>query len=194
MGRAVKELFQYWSANMDDVLTVRNMLATDVELVFQWRNDPRVRKYMFDAAPLEPKGHAAWFDKTHQDPLRHLLLVCQGRRPFGFVQFAMKLCPTVADWGFYVDPKGPKGQGALLGAAALDYGFNALGLHRICGQVVAHNQRSVIYHERLGFTAEGVWRSHHLSDNGYQDVHLFGLLASEWENSTGDAISSGNRI
>ena len=57
MGRAVKELFQYWSANMDDVLTVRNMLATDVELVFQWRNDPRVRKYMFDAAPLEPKGH-----------------------------------------------------------------------------------------------------------------------------------------
>lgn len=184
----MRELFQNWSASMDDVITVRNMLATDVELVFQWRNDPRVREFMFNTAPLDPDGHAAWFDNTHEDPLRHLLLVCQDSRPFGFVQFTVKLCRRVADWGFYVDPKGPKGQGTLLGHAALDHGFNALGLHRICGQVVAHNQRSVMFHERLGFTAEGVLESHHLSNNGYQDVHLFSLMASEWKSSTSTAI------
>ena len=194
MGPVVKELFQIWSASMDDVITVRHMLATDVELVFQWRNDPRVRQFMFNKAPLDSDAHAAWFDKTHQDPLRYLLLVCQGSRPFGFVQFTMKLCPMVADWGFYVDPKGPKGQGALLGYAALDYGFNALGLHRICGQVITHNQRSVIFHERLGFTAEGLLRSHHLTNNEYQDVHLFGLLASEWAHSTSASISNGHKV
>lgn len=190
----MKEWFQIWFTNMDDVIEVRNMLATDVERVFQWRNDPRVRQFMFNTAPLDPDGHAAWFDNTDQDPLRHLLLVCQDSRPFGFVQFTVQSCRRVADWGFYVDPNGPKGQGALLGHAALDYGFNALGLHRICGQVVAHNHKSVVLHERLGFTAEGVLRSHHLSDNGYQDLHLFGLLASEWANSTGAAISSGNKV
>ena len=179
---------------MDSVISLRKMLATDVDLVFQWRNDPRVRQFMFNTAPLDPDGHAAWFDKTHQDPLRHLLLVCQGSRPFGFVQFTMKLCRRVADWGFYVDPKGPKGLGALLGPAALDYGFNTLGLLRICGLVVAHNQRSVIFHERLGFKAEGALGSHHLSNNGYQDVYLFCLLASDWANSSSTAISSGNKV
>ena len=169
---------------MDDIVTLRNMLATDIELVFKWRNDPKVRKFMFDTAPLEPKEHAAWFDRTHRDPLRHLLLVCQGEQPFGFVQFTLKLCRTVADWGFYVDPKGPKGQGTILGHAALNYGFNVLGLNRVCGQVIDRNPRSMIFHVRLGFTAEGILRSHYLSDNGYYDVHMYGLLASEWASQT----------
>ena len=188
MGPVVKELFQIWSANMDDVITVRNMLVTDVELIFQWRNDPRVRQVMFNTAPLDSDSHTAWFDRTHQDPLRHLLLVCRGNQPFGFVQFTVKLCRSVAEWGFYVDPEGPKGQGAILGPAVLDYGFNTLGFHRICGQVIESNIGSVIFHERLGFTSEGTLRSHHLSNTGYQDVHMFGLLASEWANSTGDMI------
>ena len=181
-------MYQNWSVIMNDVITVRDMLPTDIEHVYQWRNDPRVRQFMFNPAPLNPNDHAEWFDKTHRDPLRHVLLVCQGGRPFGFVQFTVKSSRTVADWGFYVDPKGPKGHGKILGRAALDYGFNILGLHKICGQVIEKNRRSIKFHERFGFTAEGILRSHHLFNNGYQEVHLFGLLASEWANST-DSIS-----
>ena len=38
---------------MDDIITVRDMLPTDIELVYQWRNDPRVRQFMFNTAPLK---------------------------------------------------------------------------------------------------------------------------------------------
>ena len=184
MGQDRKQLFQNWSVIMDDVITVRDMLPTDIELVYQWRNDPRVRQFMFNTAPLDPNSHADWFDKTHRDPLRHLLLVCQDGRPFGFAQFTVESNRSIADWGFYADPNGPKGQGKILGHAALDYGFGIIGLHKICGQVIEKNPRSIQFHERLGFRAEGILRSHHLSDNGYQVIHLLGLLASEWESST----------
>ena len=160
------------------------MLPTDIELVYEWRNDPGVRKFMFDGAPLDHNSHADWFDKAHRNPLRHLLLVCRRGQPFGFVQFTVNSSRRVADWGFYADPKGPKGQGKILGHAALDYGFKIIGLHKVCGQVIEKNLGSIRFHERFGFIAEGILRSHHLSDNGYQDVHLFGLLASEWESST----------
>ena len=189
-----KELFENWYVKLDDLITLRNMLATDVELVFHWRNDLRVRQFMFNQAPLDPNSHAAWFDKVDQDPLCHVLLICQGKRPFGFVQFNVKLCRGVADWGFYVDPDGPKGQGARLGRIALNYGFNVLELHRICGQVLAHNQRSIIFHERHGFKGEGIMRSHHLCEKGYQDVYLFGLLATEWIHLKSDTISSVSKV
>ena len=90
-------------------------------------------------------------------------------------------CKTIADWGFYVDPDGPKGQGMALGRSVLSFGFVELQLHRVTGQVLDSNIRSIKFHNRLGFTAEGKLRSHHPTEIGYQDVHLFGLLGHEWK-------------
>lgn len=166
---------------MDDVITIRNMGAEDVEFVFDWRNDPRVRKYMFNSDPIEPNDHAAWFDKMCQNPRRHLLLVCKETKPFGFVQFNINECGKVADWGFYVDPIGPKGQGTILGHAALDYGFSTLSLNKIYGQVLVENRKSLAFHAKFGFIEEGIYQSKHFSANKYQDIHLLVLLAKEWE-------------
>ena len=184
MGQAVEELLQNWTANMDDMITVRNMTEVDLAVVLEWRNDPRVRNFLFDPDLIKSDGHAAWFDKAHQDLGRHLQLVCQGSDPFGFVQFTVNRFNKVADWGFYVDPKGPIGLVAMLGPVALDYGFNTLGLHRVCGQVLEENTRSMAFHSKLGFTKEGVLRSDHFTDKGYQDVVLFDLMRTEWARST----------
>jgi UDP-4-amino-4,6-dideoxy-N-acetyl-beta-L-altrosamine N-acetyltransferase len=166
--------------NSDDFIKIRKLSSDDVSLVFSWRNDPRIRKYMFNTDPIDPDVHVAWFEKTHQDPKRHLLLACYNERPFGFVQFNVSGCGSVADWGFYVDPDGPKGQGRMLGRAALNYGFNTLSLHKICGQVLSENSRSLAFHEKIGFILEGILRSHRFHVNGYQDVHFFGILDDEW--------------
>ena len=165
---------------LDSAIAIRQMRSEDLALVLEWRNDPRCRKYMFNSDPIDPDNHATWFNETRRDSQKKLLLVCRNERPFGFVQFNVSGCGTVADWGFYVDPNSPKGQGAVLGLAALNYGFTDLSLHRICGQVLAENPRSLKFHAKLGFTLEGVLRSHHLSANGYQDVHLFGILAKTY--------------
>lgn len=162
------------------MITIRKMQIEDLSLVFDWRNCTSVRKYMFNSNPLEPDHHLTWFEKTQQNLRKHPLLVCQNERPFGFVQFNVSDCGAVADWGFYVDPNGPKGQGAILGRAALNFGFNDLSLNRICAQVLASNPRSLAFHAKLGFTLEGVLRSHHLAVTGYQDVHLFGISSNEW--------------
>jgi UDP-4-amino-4,6-dideoxy-N-acetyl-beta-L-altrosamine N-acetyltransferase len=180
---------------MDDVITIRNMGAEDVELVFEWRNDPRVRKYMFNSDPIELNDHAAWFDKMCQNPQRHLLLVCKGVKPFGFVQFNINECRKVADWGFYVDPISPKGQGAVLGHAALNYGFKTLSLNKIYGQVLVENSKSLAFHKKLGFTEEEIFQTQHFSANKYQDIHLLGLLAKEWERvKTNTCVYLGNKV
>lgn len=161
-------------------VTIREMDLGDIAMVHKWRNDPRVRKYMFNSHPIEFSGHVEWFNSATKNPLRCLVLACHKDIPFGFAQFDISVCGTVADWGFYVDPDGPKGKGALMGQEVLNFGFSKLGFYKVCARVLANNSKSLAYHKRLGFTPEGILRSHHLASFGHLDVHLFGILATEW--------------
>ena len=166
----------------DNDITIRSMEHRDLKLVHKWRNDPRVRRNMFSPKLISSNDHAVWFETNSNDAKCHLLLVLNNDVPFGFAQFKLSNCKTVADWGFYVDPSGPKGQGSYLGQAILSFGYETLRLHRVVGQVLNDNQSSIELHKRLGFTSEGILRSHHLTEQGYQDVHFFGLLSVDWKN------------
>ena len=177
---------------MDDSVTLRCMDTYDLETVFRWRNDLRVRRHMFNADLINMTDHAAWFKKSSQDPRRYLLLASRNDVPFGFAQFYLSYGATVADWGFYVDPNGPKGQGFTLGKTVLSYGFNKLQLYRVTGKVLNSNIRSIKFHERMGFTSEGILKSPQLTEFGYQNVHLFSLLADKWKSHIKD-ITTINR-
>jgi UDP-4-amino-4,6-dideoxy-N-acetyl-beta-L-altrosamine N-acetyltransferase len=166
-----------------DLITVRKMTCKDLLLVYKWRDDLRIRKNMFNSDKIDRKNHDLWFEKSTSDPTRYLLLVCRANVPFGFAQFNTRPCKAVADWGFYVDPDGAKGQGTILGQYILNYAFEEIGLRRVHAEVLNSNSRSLALHTRLGFVCEGILRQHHKKNDVYQDVSLFGLLVAEWKSS-----------
>jgi ribosomal-protein-alanine N-acetyltransferase len=73
------------------------------------------------------------------------------------------------------------GQGLIPEAAAAvnDYGFTALGLHRIEAGVLVDNQPSVRVLEKLGFREEGTLRDYLYLNGRFEDVRWFGLLRPE---------------
>lgn len=178
---ALPKLSQVYLLIMDNGVKLRPMEGRDLRRVRRWRNDLRVREHMFNASPIDEIEHAAWFKTSSLNERRYLLVVLRADILFGFAQFNLSQCRTVADWGFYVDPDGPKGQGYELGHSVLSFAFNSLQLKRVNGKVLDSNIRSIKFHRRMGFVEEGRLRSHHLTELGYQDVHLFGLLAHEWK-------------
>ena len=157
------------------------MRCSELELVYKWRNDQRIREYMFNSDEISEIDHKVWFENSTNDPSRDLLIISRDGEPFGFAQFKISVCKTVADWGFYVDPDGRKGQGTILGNYVLEYGFKEIGLRRIYAEVLETNGRSHSLHIRLGFTCEGILRKHHEKNGVYQNVSMFGLLSSEWK-------------
>jgi RimJ/RimL family protein N-acetyltransferase len=80
--------------------------------------------------------------------------------------------------------------GKLLGQTALDHAFNQLRLHKVCGQALASNQKSIRMHLSLGFQAEGILREQYSNGTTRQDIHCFGLLAHEWASLEGEARST----
>ncbi len=75
-------------------------------------------------------------------------------------------------------------QGIGLAAEALgpvlQYGFEALALHRIGARILSTNSRGLRLFDRLGFVQEGRERNSARVGDGYQDDILLGLLADDW--------------
>ncbi|MCE1115137.1 MULTISPECIES: UDP-4-amino-4,6-dideoxy-N-acetyl-beta-L-altrosamine N-acetyltransferase [Pseudomonas] len=161
--------------------TLRPMVDADLERVLMWRNHPEVRRYMYTQHEITLEEHARWFAKASRDSARHLLVFECDDTPLGFVSIHETGRGGVADWGFYASADAPQGTGRLLGQAALRYAFGEAKLHKLCGQVLDYNVRSIRFHERLGFSQEGVLRQQHYDGQRYHDVICLGLLLSEWQ-------------
>lgn len=160
---------------------LRPLMAADLARVRGWRNDPEVRRYMYTQWEISTEEHAAWFASLQGEPARQALIFEREGQPLGFVQMFPCRPGGIADWGFYLAPDAPRGTGMALGAAALRHAFAEVALHKLCGEVLAFNARSLAYHERLGFLREGCLRQQFHDGCTYHDVIRFGLLNSEWQ-------------
>ena len=157
------------------------MVHADLELVLTWRNHPDVRRYMYTQHEITLAEHQSWFERTSPDLKKHLLVFEANHQPLGFVNLSEAVMGGTADWGFYAAPDAPKGSGRQLGHAALSHAFTQLKLHKVCGQALSYNQRSIKFHQTLGFQQEGILRDQHFDGERYHDVICFGLLCHEWQ-------------
>jgi UDP-4-amino-4,6-dideoxy-N-acetyl-beta-L-altrosamine N-acetyltransferase len=164
--------------NSDDHL--RPLHETDLERVLQWRNHPGVRRHMYGQHVISMSEHRAWFEASKRNEARHLYIFELGDTPSGFLNISETVKGRIADWGFYLSPDAPSGSGQRLGRLALFEVFERKGLHKLCGQVIEFNDKSIRFHERLGFTREGRLRDQYYDGERYNAVIHFGLLAQEW--------------
>lgn len=153
--------------------TLRPLTEADVDTILAWRNHPQIRCWMFHSDEIAREQHWQWYRRQSTNPDAHLCLFDNGTAQ-GFVHFN-HLGGQVYEWGFYLSPDSPPGNGRHLGRAALDYAFNALGAHKIQARVLACNTRSLALHHKLHFSQEGCLKQPCDDGINYWDVIEFGL-------------------
>ena len=160
---------------------IRVMENTDLETVRAWRNHASIRRYMYTQHEISIDEHNLWYEHAATDASRHLLIFEFGSTPLGFINIHEIAPGGIADWGFYSAPDAPQGTGSSIGNAALHHAFMNLGLHKLCGQVLSFNERSIQFHLKLGFFKEGILQQQHFDGLCYHDVWCFGLLSHVWK-------------
>ncbi len=157
------------------------MVHADLALVLAWRNHPDIRRHMYSQHEITLGEHHRWYENALTDPHKHVLIFEVNHQAQGFVNFNEAVNGGVASWGFYASPEATKGSGRQLGNAALRHAFTQLNLHKVCGQALAHNERSIQLHQTLGFQQEGILCEQHFDGERYHNVICFGLVRPEWE-------------
>jgi RimJ/RimL family protein N-acetyltransferase len=164
----------------------------DVSFLHETVNDPAVRDGLSFVRPQSEATEREWVDSvTGQETDDVHFLICVDDDPVGIVGLN-HVTPTTGngELGYYLAPDA-WGNGYATDAARtiVDYAFAELRLHRVHARAFDDNEPSRRVLETVGFEHEGVMRDHWFRHGDHEDVHVYGLLASEWEESQrGDGV------
>jgi|SRR4051812_31721678 UDP-4-amino-4,6-dideoxy-N-acetyl-beta-L-altrosamine N-acetyltransferase len=162
---------------------LRGLIESDREIIYQWRNLERIRVNMYNDQPISFKDHCQWFDDVLKNQDCYYRLFIYQNKPLGLVSFKeISHQNHTCTWGFYIgEPKAPKGSGTIMGTLALDYAFYQLNMRKIIGIVLAFNKRSEMFHKKLGFYQEGLFKKELMRDGQFIDLVRLALFKEDWE-------------
>lgn len=167
----------------------------DLPTIAEWQRDSRYLR-LLDANLAKPKTSAeldAWLAASHKDGVLFAVRKVEFQDLIGFVHIDSILWNQRVAW--LAMALGPRYWGQGYGTEALDltirYAFTEMNLRRLQLTVFANNLRAVRLYERVGFQLEGRFRQFLERDRTFEDMLLYGLLQSDWDNRFGDREASG---
>ncbi|MEI7200955.1 UDP-4-amino-4,6-dideoxy-N-acetyl-beta-L-altrosamine N-acetyltransferase [Pectobacterium parvum] len=167
---------------MDNIGILRNIEDSELELILSWRNDPLIRKNMYNTNVISLDEHLKWWEGIKISPHYKYFMYEISDKAEGVVAFTnIDSINLHSFWAFYSSPKAPRGVGAKMEYRALEYAFEKLNLNKLSCEVLDYNISVVNLHKKFGFVQEGLFRDHHLYDNEYHDIYRLGIMKSEWE-------------
>ncbi len=85
-----------------DLIKIRRASTDDVEMLFEWRNDIRIRRHSRNAKPLSGLEHANWFSRNLSNESSELLIGLYEGSPVGCVRFDIE--DERAEVSIYLNP------------------------------------------------------------------------------------------
>lgn len=155
-------------------VALRKVNDDDLITILQWRNHPDVRYWMFEQEEISLVNHLNWYEKQKYNLNVHLRIFMLQEQAQGFINMR-HISNGKYEWGFYLSPQCPRGQGKVLGKLALQWAFVDLGAQIVQGQVLGFNVRSLALHQKLGFKQDCILRKKH------HEVIVFSLKRSEFK-------------
>ena len=166
-------------------LFIRSLEPSDVgERMLAWYRDPKVAGNLYMVGEMTREKLLAYlrgFDNAANFFLG--IFEREGGRHIGYFRVNGNLKHRHGFATTVIGERDRQARGVSREArvAAFDFLFGPAGFHRLIATTYPGNEASFRAIEALGFRAEGVLRDHDIGPDGERrDVHVFGLLASEW--------------
>lgn len=134
------------------MMCLRLMDETDLEMVIEWRNHPKVRSVMGNSEIITMEQHKQWYSSMSSNS-HHLAMIFEyDKVPSGFVQLSqVDIDHGTYEWGFYLAP-GISGIGKKMLKTVLEFAQSQQQIKSIAAKVYSDNEKSTYLHQYLGFT------------------------------------------
>lgn len=132
-------------------ITIRDVIKSDVNLLYEWANDKLVREQSFQGSEIKFNEHIKWFKNKISDKNSILYILEDQKKPFCLIRFDITKKATTI--GILIDKK-YRGKGLAVKALVLgcERYFNNNNNKDILAYIKKKNFSSVKSFERAGFT------------------------------------------
>lgn len=164
--------------------SLRPIQQNDLPTLLAWRNSERISSEMLATHKITWEEHQAWFSRIRQhNPMRNFVF-CYEERAIGYIGFSdwdeeNSRCSSGSYLGDLNDI--PIDAGLFLDYMGLDYIFSETEINKVWSYVFEHNKRAYKLNLLLGYQDEGYLRQHFFQNGELRDVHVIGMLRSEWQ-------------
>lgn len=142
-----------------DRLLLRPMRAEDAEYIVKWRNDPDIRKWMFDRECLTIDEHLDWFKNREENRYDCVFCDLESEKPIGTLNFNVDADSLKAEGGKLLGDKKYRRKGLAKESfvAWLDFGFNKLNLKEVYVNTKVINVPNINLNIKIGFMIEKIY-------------------------------------
>lgn len=160
---------------------LRSLLESDVnDSYYSWMNDKIINAYMETRFTHHSIDDIKKF-VVNADCNSFIFVICDRAtdKHIGNIKLGpINSYHKKADVSFFIGDMEFWGRGLAKEAISLvvHYGFNELGLHKICAGVYDRNIGSLRALEKVGFVIEGIKKAECFCDSSWVDVYILGLI------------------
>ncbi|MFK7808166.1 MAG: GNAT family N-acetyltransferase [Saprospiraceae bacterium] len=164
----------------------------EIKLVFQWRNHPDIKKWMFTKTSITIDNHLKFISNLIHQKESYYWLVKDREKELGVVSLAKdKLFGT--KWGFYLNPDYfGSGYAVDLIHHALYFFFKKIGLQQLNGFVNCYNVNSILLHHLFGI--RHILYTYRRNKNQKECYSLRHITASQWQQQDNDIKEMKQKI
>jgi UDP-4-amino-4,6-dideoxy-N-acetyl-beta-L-altrosamine N-acetyltransferase len=142
-----------------------------LELVWQWRNSPRIMQNMHNSSPVKWLEHCAWFEKLEADNSRQFYVFLQNQRPVGVLNFS-DMNTSTPEWGCYLGETNVwPGSGIILELAALDFSAEHDQFSHLLAQVLSFNNAANKMHKVFEYEQISLEKGGERNDLSFDILH-----------------------
>lgn len=134
-------------------IVLRRITKDDIELLRQWRNDPKISSRMFYREYITPKMQANWFASLQPENDFYFFIEIQGK-PIGLIHLnRINLEKSEAESGLFIYDENYWGTHIPIHAslALLQFAFEEKKLNTILVKILPNNKEAKRYNQFLGF-------------------------------------------
>ena len=126
-----------------------SLLLSEQKMILKWRNNPSVRKWMFNQDIIDLENHIKYISSLKDNKDKIYFLVKQFSNYLGVIDFT-QITTKSAYIGLYSNPD-LKSVGAILMKNIIEYGFGKLNVENLLSEVFSDNQKAISLYKKFNF-------------------------------------------
>ena len=134
-------------------VTLRRLTEDKIEMIRNWRNDPKIVKYMEYKEYITPEMQKKWFDKINNDNNYYFLIVVDNKE-IGLINIRdIDYDSLEGEAGIYIYDDEYLNSTVSFQCSLLlyDFCFEKLKLKKIIAHIIKDNKRAIKYNKMLGY-------------------------------------------
>jgi len=154
-----------------------------IDLVFEWRTNLEVSRFLFTNISNDIEIHKQWFNKISKDQNYKYWVIVFNDIPIGIINLAsIDRNNFHVSAGYYIGDLKYRSLGAMPLPYLYNYVFQKMKFKKIFGEIIAENKNVLLIHQMHGYRKVGIYKEHIFKDDKFYDVVLVELLAETWLN------------